>query len=393
MTRKKIGIVLARPPGYSETFFRSKISGLQKSGFKVSLYCQENKENFELCPTYTSPRRFENIFLQLGNMFSVYLSLLGSGRKVINFIKLEKAEGTNAPDILKKIYLNAHILKSDVDWLHYGFTTLALKRESLAKAIGAKLAVSFRGFDLDVYPLKNPECYKQLWTKIDKVHSISRYLLEKGRSLGMPGQMSYRIIYPAVDISLFKGYERNYLKNGPLKIVTIARLHWIKGIDLLIDAAKRLKEQNFKFEWTIIGGGEQKEEERYRYHITEAGLVDVVKLIGKLTHTETLRFLKESDLYVQTSWSEGFCNAILEAQAIGVPPVAFNVGGISENIDDGKTGWLVKNVSSEGMASKILEVANLPVAELREVSIAAKDRINVKFNIEKQQVEYREFYS
>src|SRR5690606_16415229 len=92
---------------------------------------------------------------------------------IVRYIKLERKEGTRWVLILKKIYLNAYILKQKLDWLHFGFATMALGSETVAKAIGAKMAVSFRGFDIAVYPIKNPGCYKTLWKYVDKLHAIS----------------------------------------------------------------------------------------------------------------------------------------------------------------------------------------------------------------------------
>src|SRR5690606_28909922 len=99
-----------------------------------------------------------------------------------------------------KTYLNAHLLKANLDWLHFGFATMALGSETIAKAIGAKMAVSFRGFDINVYPIKHPECYNNLWKHVDKVHSISQYLLNKAISLGLSVETPFVIITPAVQL-------------------------------------------------------------------------------------------------------------------------------------------------------------------------------------------------
>src|SRR5690606_35844637 len=98
-----IGIVLAKPPGYTETFLRSKIEGLQKKGFKVNLYCQENKVDFDLCPVYTRPPLFNNPALQFFHTLLAYTGLAGSIKNVRRFISLEKKEGTALSKILKKI--------------------------------------------------------------------------------------------------------------------------------------------------------------------------------------------------------------------------------------------------------------------------------------------------
>ena len=45
----KIGLVLSRPPGYSESFFRNKISGLIKHGIEVELFVDIADNGFKLC--------------------------------------------------------------------------------------------------------------------------------------------------------------------------------------------------------------------------------------------------------------------------------------------------------------------------------------------------------
>ena len=56
----KIGLVLAQPPGYSETFFNSKIHGLQAQDFEVTLFCQQNRSEFTACQVETFPTKKRN---------------------------------------------------------------------------------------------------------------------------------------------------------------------------------------------------------------------------------------------------------------------------------------------------------------------------------------------
>src|SRR5690606_24217934 len=151
-------------------------------------------------------------------------------------------------------YLNAHILKAKLDWLHFGFATQALGSETAAKAIGAKMAVSFRGFDINVYPIKNPDCYKSLWKHVDNVYSISQYLLDKALSMGLSSKKPSTIITPAVNMDILPNAS-NATGQENIKIVTIARLTWIKGLDVSIAAMAILKEKGIKFTYCIIGEG------------------------------------------------------------------------------------------------------------------------------------------
>ena len=205
----RIGIVLSQSPGYSETFFASKIKGLQDNGVQVTLYCQSKKEDFTLCPVILSPKVSRNPLLQLWYFIREFTLLLPHFPTVFRYIKLERREGSGLFQVLKKIYLNAHVLKAKLDWVHFGFATMALGSETVAKAIGAKMAVSFRGFDIAVYPVKHPDCYKILWKYLDKVHTISNDLLVLAKTHGLPETIPVVKITPAIDVNFFKEEQPN----------------------------------------------------------------------------------------------------------------------------------------------------------------------------------------
>src|SRR5690606_19790620 len=147
-------------------------------------------------------------------------------------------------------YLNAHLLKAKLDWLHFGFATMSLGSETVAKAIEAKMAVSFRGFDINVYPIKYPGCYKTLWKYVDKVHSISNYLYDKAILMGLSEATPFAIMTPAVQLENFPS-AKDVTQNNTIKIVTIARLTWIKGLDVAIGAMGILKEKGFDLKYYI----------------------------------------------------------------------------------------------------------------------------------------------
>ncbi len=385
-----IGIVLSQTPGYSETFFTSKIKGLQAAGFKVTLFVQKHRPEFTLCPVEVAPKVRSLMPLQLLAMGVVFTSLLLHLGTVKRFITLERNEGTTTAEILKKVYLNAHILKAKLDWLHFGFATMAVGSECVAKAIGAKMGFSFRGFDMNIFPLKHPGIYNLVWKHVDKVHSISTYLYNKAKSYGLSAETPYEIITPAVAIdSLPSGGIPN---SNTLEIVTIARLNWIKGLHTIIAAVELLRDAGHKITYHIIGDGEPKEKERYTFQVHEAGLQDVVFFYGKLTHRETLEKLQHASVYVQPSLNEGFCNAVLEAQAMGKLVLASDVGGLPENIVHNETGWLFPVENEVALATQLEYVLSLSAAEKKTVSEAAKQRVKKYFAIEQQQKSFVSFY-
>ena len=83
---KKIGLVLSQPPGYSETFFNSKIKGLQENGHEVILFTGPCQVTYKLCKHKKSPSVNRFLVLQVFNMCLVGLTLLPHITTVKRFI-------------------------------------------------------------------------------------------------------------------------------------------------------------------------------------------------------------------------------------------------------------------------------------------------------------------
>jgi len=386
----KIGLVLSRTPAYSETFFISKIEGLQKNGFEVVLFVNSKDTHFDLC-TVKKQVQYRSFFIL--EFFLKSLGLLLTKLSILlKFISLERKRNVSFKRILKKLILNQHILQeSNVDWLHFGFATQAIGRENIAKVIGAKMAVSLRGFDIDVYPLKHKDCYSFLLKSVDKVHSISNYLLNKANILGLDKNTPSQIITPAIDSLRINKLISKINNSKNLKICTIGRLHWIKNYTDILKSLKILKDKEIQFKYHIIGEGVLLE--ALKYEVYEYGLNDSVIFEGKLSHQETIQKLYDSDVYIQYSYSEGFCNAVLEAQSMGVLPIVSDAEGLSENVLNNKTGWVIQKNSPKLLANKIVEVSNLPESDKEKIRKQAIERVLKEFNVEKQQKEFIDFYT
>ena len=389
-----IGLVLPSTPNYSESFFIHKIKGLQENGFSIVLFVRDTRKDFTLCKVQKMPKVYKNKVLLLLQSFLTLMSFIPHFKQVVRFYKLEKHAGSSTSEVLKKIYLNAHLLKAKLDWVHFGFATQAIGSEFVAKAIGAKMAVSFRGFDINVYPLKHQNCYLRLWQNVDKVHSISQYLLDEAIKLGLDQNIPSKIITPAVDFELLN--KEKALKAGNrsrvLTICTVARLNWIKNLSTAIETMSILVKKYPTLKYAIIGDGSQKEKERYLFLVHQLGLETNVMFYSRLSHSETLSKIYNSDIYLQTSLNEGFCNAVLEAQALGKLVVASNVGGLKENIVNNETGWLVDAYNADAFASIIEEVKKMSSSEKNKVTEAAKNRVKKLFTKDIQIQEFIDFY-
>ena len=112
-----------------------------------------------------------------------------------------------------------------------------------------------------------------------------------------------------------------------------------KGLEYSIEALSILKNAGYNFEYTIVGNGS--ELERLKFASSQLGLEDNVNFTGYLEH-KLIKKYQNSDIYLQYSIQEGFCNALLEAQSMGLICIASDAEGLKENISDNITGYIVK---------------------------------------------------
>ena len=130
-------------------------------------------------------------------------------------------------------------------------------------------------------------------------------------------------------------YDANNNEKSPCKsIITIGRLHPVKGYDILLEALIELKD----FTLTIIGEGKMRSE--YQSYIQSHSLQDRVTLLGELQPQSIRDYLIKADIFCLPSRSEGLPATPLEAMACGLPVVCTTVGGMSEIVEEGINGFL-----------------------------------------------------
>lgn len=388
----RIGLVLAEAPGYSETFFRSKVYGLRKSGYQIDVFVGSNAKNqsdikgIKAWPLYKNNPLIQGIFFLLA-FIRVFLK---APRQALSYIRLERSTGKSLATALQKLYLSAHIIPRKLDWLHFGFATLTIGKENVARAMGAKMAVSFRGFDVGIYPLKNEGVYNSLWARLDKVHTISDDLHQVALGLGMPSTIPVKKITPAIDIEKFSGKPKQEPIGQPLKILTVARLHWKKGLEYALAAMHLLLERNIDFCYQLVGDGP--EYERLIFEANQYGIRDKVNFLGKQTPEQIAGLMNHNDIYLQPSIQEGFCNAVLEAQSSGMLCIVSDAEGLGENVLHEKTGWVLPKRDFKAMADKIESILHENSQQLYLIRENAIHRVKEKFNVKDQISEFVNFY-
>jgi len=134
-------------------------------------------------------------------------------------------------------------------------------------------------------------------------------------------------------------------------ILYCGRLHWSKGVNVLLSAFAGIKRQYPDARLVICGEGEEREDLEGQ---TKSLGVDSVEFQGRLPNSEVLRLMSAAAIFVlPTLTMEGHPKALIEAMACGAACIASNVPGNSDVIMDGETGLLVPPGNVDALAGTL----------------------------------------
>lgn len=212
--------------------------------------------------------------------------------------------------------------------------------------------LSVWGYDTITFPklsLLHKAIVKFTLHKADKIFATSDFLAQETAQYTDKPQ----IITPfGVDIEQFKPMP----KKDKEKFIfgTVKALEKKYGIDYLLKAAAIINTQIVNWELWIAGSGTERE--HLEKLAVELKIEQKVKFLGRVDHAAVPRLINEMDVFTVTSvWKcESFGVAAVEAEACGIPVIASDLGGLTEVIIDGITGFHVKPRDPEDIAEKIL---------------------------------------
>jgi len=182
--------------------------------------------------------------------------------------------------------------------------------------------------------------YYRIWDRLsaDRVD----YFVANSKSVSMRIWKVYRrkakVIYPPVSVESFEVSEQK-----EDFYVTVGRLVPYKRIDLIVKAFSEMKNRKL----VVIGDGPERE----RLEKISSGNV---RFLGKVPFPVLKEYLKRARAFVFAA-EEDFGIAPVEAQACGTPVIAYEKGGTSETVINGKTGILFKKQSTEYIIQAVEE--------------------------------------
>lgn len=170
-------------------------------------------------------------------------------------------------------------------------------------------------------------------------------------------------------------------------ICTVARLNIEKNVSFLFDAATILKNRGCQFQLWVVGDGPEKF--NLEKLASQLDILALTRFMGRQSSVESI--LLQADIFILTSWYEGGrSQAVMEAQAAGLPCVLSNVGDNGSMVDEGR-GFLFNEGDLETCVDSLEFLLNNP-HERMKIGIQARDYALSVYSLKSMSDAYRNLY-
>jgi glycosyltransferase involved in cell wall biosynthesis len=255
---------------------------------------------------------------------------------------------------------------------------------AVCKLFGKKIIYHFhnKGVENSQHSRINDLLYRYAFKNTFSI-LISKYLYSDIKTYAKPSNVffcAYGIpetkIAPAAPVKVRDLSEK-------CKLLFLSNMMEQKGVYVLLEACKLLKDKGLTFECNFVGAWSDVSREAFYAKVAQFGLEDFVHGHGPKYNEEKLAFFDKSDVFIFPTYYhyETFGLVNLEAMQHYLPVVSCPEGGIPDIVVEGKTGFLVPQRNAEALAEK-LEVLILDPKLREEMGIAGKRRFEELFRLE-----------
>jgi len=327
----------------SETFIADLVAGLSQSGAQVQLAPNQSPDsnsalNFEQRPI------FDRLLARLATA--------SAGRwRYVDRYRCSTAARRRVDRFLRQT-------KPDVAYVDYA--TQGMLLAPILQKAGVPLVVHVHGFDVTA-TMENAFFVEQLASLFSFAHAFIVPSQHLRRRLLLAGcePSKVHVVHYEPDLEGLTALPIEQRTKSP-SVVALGRLTSKKNPLALLRAFAQVHAQLPAARLTLIGTGPLADQVLQLIH--ELNLESAVELTGALPRKEALALVRQHWLFAQHSVTapngdqEGFPVAIIEACALSMPVVSTRHSGISEQVIDGDTGFLIAEHDYEAMGEKMLEL-------------------------------------
>ncbi len=269
--------------------------------------------------------------------------------KKLDYIDFENFHGSK---VSASLYVLKNVYKFDVLVLaHVNLLPIAL----IAKLLNWNLKIYLSIYGYEVWK-RLPVIYRKFLGSI-RLLSISNYTTQQIIKHNGIDSSNIEMLPPSIDDKV--GIFDSVLDSKRFNILSVTRLDSVdsyKGIDTVIESLPALIQTVPNLLYTIIGRGDDKP--RLEKLASELGVGNYVQFEGFVEKIEP--YFAECDVFIMPSKGEGFGIVYIEAMKFRKPCIACTVGGQTDVVLDGKTGYLVDYGDSNAITKLVRLMAEQP---------------------------------
>lgn len=300
----------------------------------------------------------KNKIIRFFKIFYLFLININALKSILNFYKFQKEKSFSW--IFYWNFYNQFNNPNTIIHIQYGNNKFPIDILKSKCNFKAKVITTFHGHDA-FFPMygiiPNDGYYKFLFESADVITANTKYLATKIEQLGCPSD-KLKIVPVGVDTDFFNASNKEKNTSSILRLINVGRLDTVKGHKYLIEIVNSIIKKGVNVNLSIVGEGEERS--NLEQLIKEYNLSDSIKLLGKKSQSEIKTMYLNCDLYVFTAVplpdgrreTQGL--ATLEAQACGLPVIAYDSGGIKYTIKDTVTGYLFDEFEIDKVIEKLL---------------------------------------
>jgi colanic acid/amylovoran biosynthesis glycosyltransferase len=388
----KIAFLLPLFPAISETFILNQLTWLLDHGHHVDIFARKRSGERTVHKDVEKYRLLDRTYYYWDVPLNKIQRLVSAFRiirkhvlknpigilRALNVIKYGKLAWTLG--LLHRV--GPFLSDYDIVQCHFGPSgnwAIFLKEFG----IHAKVVTTFHGFDIRLGLEQGGHIYQRLFEKGDCFISISDYNFQSLCQLGLSKEKIVTLPI-GIDLRKFPLKRTNPIwePQTPCRIVTVARLVEEKGLRFGIEAVAQLKNirPEVRIQYAIIGEGPLRGE--LESLVKKLNLEEVVSFRGPMEQKDIMQELLGSDLFLFPSIAEALPVSLMEAQAIGLPVVATQVGSADQIVSEGKSGFLVPSGNSALLAEKCAYLLEHP-GEWEEMGRFGREIITQRYDINK----------
>ena len=319
-------------------------------------------------------------------------------RKKVKIFKLPVQSKNPLLIFINSIILIGIILLNNISIVHARSRAPAWSCLFASKLTGRKFVTTFHG----TYNFKSnlKKLYNSVMVRSDLVIAGSNFIfshIKENYSRYLNNKKKFLVIFRGINVDYFdssttlESDEKKLLKQWDIekdkKIILLpGRLSSWKGQEVFIEAINLINtEIGYEAFYAVILGSDQGRELYKKKLIRLSEQYRMSKQIRFIDHCKNMALAyKVSDIIVSASNEpEAFGRVSVEAQSMGKPIIASNIGGSNETIINEKTGFLFESNNAKSLSKQILRVLNMDETSLKTIGIEARKNATQRFNVEK----------